>query len=463
MVEDQRRRFWTTNFQPDYSVLVFSLFSAWLLSFPFQGQVLYAFLKSSNIDTAKIVNLAVAAHFWGLIICGAIVKNTFQAKRVLYFAPVICLLGSLVFFSSFSVFWYVSLVGISFCSGLFIASWGFFFKAYTSSEQRFNLTADLLIYSNVLMVLINVIASSFSKEIALLLGICFLCFVPLLLPKIKAKKVPNSISKEKNLLLPIIYLFLFVTVITINSGLMYQVINPAFAHLRIAEMYFALPYILTLIIMKNLPVKVNKAYVLYMAITAIGIAFTLFMGCDRSVFSYLSINTLMQGAFGICDLFWWSIMAEMLEYSRNSAAVLGIGLGANVLGIFTGGLIGSFIATEDLIVQSMVALLVIFIVLMVLPLLAHRLNKLLKEHAFLTWFSSLDAGYQNKTISLDIESNKLTPRENEIMRLLLQGHTYKMIANRLYLSDNTVKTHIKNIYSKLEIKSKMELVQMFRK
>ena len=57
-------------------------------------------------------------------------------------------------------------------------------------------------------------------------------------------------------------------------------------------------------------------------------------------------------------------------------------------------------------------------------------------------------------------SNVLTERENEIVDLLLNGRTYKMIAEELYLSENTVKTHIKNIYSKLNIKSKSELIKM---
>jgi DNA-binding NarL/FixJ family response regulator len=54
----------------------------------------------------------------------------------------------------------------------------------------------------------------------------------------------------------------------------------------------------------------------------------------------------------------------------------------------------------------------------------------------------------------------LTERECEIAALLLRGRTYKMVANELYLSENTVKTHIKNIYSKLNIRSKAELVSL---
>ncbi len=60
-------------------------------------------------------------------------------------------------------------------------------------------------------------------------------------------------------------------------------------------------------------------------------------------------------------------------------------------------------------------------------------------------------------------TGQLTQREREIAALLLKGRTYKMIAGELFLSENTVKTHIKNIYFKLNIKSKTELVNLMVK
>jgi DNA-binding NarL/FixJ family response regulator len=55
---------------------------------------------------------------------------------------------------------------------------------------------------------------------------------------------------------------------------------------------------------------------------------------------------------------------------------------------------------------------------------------------------------------------KLTERESEIAGLLLKGRTYRMIAGELFLSENTIKTHIKSLYSKLNIKSKGELISL---
>jgi len=54
--------------------------------------------------------------------------------------------------------------------------------------------------------------------------------------------------------------------------------------------------------------------------------------------------------------------------------------------------------------------------------------------------------------------NPLTEREKEILALLCEGENYRTIAARLFISTNTVKTHIKNIYEKLHVNSRAEAV-----
>ncbi len=57
---------------------------------------------------------------------------------------------------------------------------------------------------------------------------------------------------------------------------------------------------------------------------------------------------------------------------------------------------------------------------------------------------------------------KLTAREIEILSLLQNGVSNKEIGEQLYISVETVKYHIKNIYSKLRISSRSELLLRFR-
>lgn len=52
----------------------------------------------------------------------------------------------------------------------------------------------------------------------------------------------------------------------------------------------------------------------------------------------------------------------------------------------------------------------------------------------------------------------ITPREKEIITLLASGETNKQIASTLSISENTVKNHVSNIFVKLELKNRTNLV-----
>ena len=59
---------------------------------------------------------------------------------------------------------------------------------------------------------------------------------------------------------------------------------------------------------------------------------------------------------------------------------------------------------------------------------------------------------------ISAEQYDLTDRENEILALLVKGHSYKMIGVALTISFETVKTHIKKIYDKLHVHNQSEAV-----
>jgi len=58
----------------------------------------------------------------------------------------------------------------------------------------------------------------------------------------------------------------------------------------------------------------------------------------------------------------------------------------------------------------------------------------------------------------DILAGKLTKREIELVDLLKEGLSYKEMAEKLYVSVHTVNHHLKNIYHKLGVESKSQLI-----
>jgi len=56
-------------------------------------------------------------------------------------------------------------------------------------------------------------------------------------------------------------------------------------------------------------------------------------------------------------------------------------------------------------------------------------------------------------------SSRLTPRENQVVALLVNGESNKAIARLLHIAEGTVKTHLTNIYKKLEVHTRLRASQ----
>jgi DNA-binding NarL/FixJ family response regulator len=55
-------------------------------------------------------------------------------------------------------------------------------------------------------------------------------------------------------------------------------------------------------------------------------------------------------------------------------------------------------------------------------------------------------------------SHELTPHEVRLIKLLVEGHSYKTAGAELGVSINTIRSYIRNIYDKLQVHSKSEAV-----
>jgi len=84
------------------------------------------------------------------------------------------------------------------------------------------------------------------------------------------------------------------------------------------------------------------------------------------------------------------------------------------------------------------------------PLSPYVARRILEFHAKPT---------SNKNEWLD----KLSEREQEVLKLLADGYSSKMIAEKLFLTNNTILTHLKRIYYKLEVHSAIEAINKIKK
>lgn len=77
------------------------------------------------------------------------------------------------------------------------------------------------------------------------------------------------------------------------------------------------------------------------------------------------------------------------------------------------------------------------------------------------FFEYFQKSFKEETTIVSNEENLLTyltQREEEVLDLLTQGVTYKGVAGKLFISETTVKTHVNNIFQKLQVNDRTQAV-----
>ena len=65
--------------------------------------------------------------------------------------------------------------------------------------------------------------------------------------------------------------------------------------------------------------------------------------------------------------------------------------------------------------------------------------------------------YRGKhNVTTSVAYNKLTKREQQIIKLLGHGNSNNQIADKLFVSENTVKTHLHNVFKKINAKNRLQ-------
>jgi hypothetical protein len=67
----------------------------------------------------------------------------------------------------------------------------------------------------------------------------------------------------------------------------------------------------------------------------------------------------------------------------------------------------------------------------------------------------------NKNITANSLRELVTKRELEVIEGLASGFTYDQIAVKMFISVNTIRRHVKNIYAKLDVKNKVQMVNKY--
>lgn len=449
----------------------FALFFGWILALPYEGPVMYGLAADAALNGKTLNLLTVLFHLVGLFSARYLITTLAKAKTYGKWILGLCLAGSLMVSITPVVYWVYLLPVLSLMAGMFVTGYGHFIKGYVDVKDRTTFVADALIYSNVVLMAAHILTTFVAPMVGfafiiLVVVINFVLFIriPMETPEKQMRILSSSSEMDPKTKFRIYSVFcLFIFIITLNSGIMFQVIYPYFFEYEsIASVYTNIPYIVTLFVLSRAYGRINKAYMLYVGLVFWGLSFMLFALAPWTMGVYLLVNTVMLSACGIFDLFWWSIMGDLFEFTENPASTFGLGLSMNVFGVWIGGILGNTImalgASNEAL--SFMGIGVMMASMLILIPLNQHLSNLMIENDFIVKIEMMRA---EEISEIKNRANALlTEREKEVLNLLLEGYTNAVICDKLFISINTLKTHNRNIYKKLEVKNKVELVEEWK-
>ncbi|MEG0845436.1 MAG: LuxR C-terminal-related transcriptional regulator [Raoultibacter sp.] len=209
------------------------------------------------------------------------------------------------------------------------------------------------------------------------------------------------------------------------------------------------------------PLNVGRMYAIALPLSAAGfLLLPLIWNAAGGI-----VNSFAQLGSMVAGIILWCMLADMARDTKLPSTLL-FALAffctnvAQLAGTLVGFLSAGSLHQGDLVLTT-VALVAVYLLFMVTLLLFK--DKTLKE------FPEADSSVavvatqrsqREERCDTLAQAHRFTPRETEIFKLLAQGYTMPTISEKLFVSENTVKSHVKSIYQKLAIHVRHELIDL---
>lgn len=281
-----------------------------------------------------------------------------------------------------------------------------------------------------------------------------------------SNKIQNNDIKHSQIDMTMFKLLIVVLLVRVATNIQRQYVVSILGEIGLASAA-ALKIVLSLAIaiyalLTVRPVDHGRVCYVLMLIASASIAtLPLIDGSDSLMYS------LSSGLSGLtANLSFLVFTYACWKSKSNPVIVLGFGYALVFLGSTIGRQIGitladtlSLAAINVELVTMLIAYGILFVTLIILPpnrilLLGTRSSGYQNDGARHLWCASERVGEACLALA---EKGKLTNRESQVLSYLVMGYNSTYISSNLDISLNTVRVHIKNIYTKLNVHSKNDL------
>ena len=429
-----------------FIILSYGFFLGWMLSFPYNGPI-YEYLSywySFSGEYYPLAYIGVPVVF--LVFFGYVNSKEKYPKRLAIYSIVVCFAGNLLLFFGVT-HWYITFTFMGIASVLFVIGWSYFYTISVSYKDKIKVMGFTMILGNLVLYVINILVKKGFETYALAAS---LIVISLSLVSSNfltyEKSYDYAFDTKKNIKGLIMLLCSIIFLINVNDGLNSKLIDPLFIEIEAnIILYKKVPYILAILFLVVFSDKISHLSTFYIAIFLIGMSNVALMVLGISETSFYVNETILQTGLGIGDIFVWSVVGHIAHLYGRPYRLTSFALISLLTSVFLGRLAGIVFSNspDGGLYTIAVSFTTVFVTMLILPKL----------------FSTIDREVVEIKEERKFESrvNTLTERELQIYNLLIKGKKNHEIAEELFISDNTLKTHLRNIYKKLNVAGKKEL------
>lgn len=361
------------------------------------------------------------------------------------------------------------LIGGSFvaglCTGWLYVSWGSFYAKLTIKQALFILFSSVMIAS-LLKALIALVGSP-SFDTIMYVAIPF---VAMLCLRMSLKNPPELTSRTEKYNTSTLHVFktpaIGVVVFSFVIGILllldgefftlpveYQFLTHALV-IAVCIIIIALAYI------RPERIESSTLWLLALLVVATGLVVVEFFAGSGASISL----AIIAAAQRFIAIFIWLAVSDIAHNSTyDSDIIFGLGKGIYALSVACGAVFAN--SLHFVLGDVRLSLLVIYVLMLALLFLLRDPTPL-QLRLFADLSPSLPAERSRK-LEEQVEAlgkdYGLSAREKEIVILYAQGRNRSFISTELFISENTARDHIRNIYKKMRIHSKQDLIDEIQK
>lgn len=467
------------NLEP---VIGFALYWALMLG-GINSEVLFPGVQGeSHLDHALLIALVLSILF-SILLCAVSFRELFKPLPMLFGGFLMS--ASCLFALRADESPLLLLQNVCYASGsiVLLAGWIEAFAIKHTPKNRIALPAGFF-----LGIAISAIYSLNDREIVLFVSILFPMLSAALLQRFSsstwrpreenpwmvsyesdsALQIPPSITAFRRTLTPLVIPFVELFCVALGSTIVSEFSVVSYEQLS-GENLFYLRYIASLVgamgafvgmtvlsrWRREIRLAVFLGAALALSASIVGPASALIgTSCLLALVEYLTVDTVM------CVVETGGLSRRVCRFAigvwsalYNAHILIGLLIGAAVLSVVHG----------ETFVQNVVVITICFL-LLTIALITYIQRLQVEQKTKRQDAVSLGADHLRITaeeVAKELaQANQLTPRECEVLTLMLEGNSDAGIAEILFLSKNTVKTHAANVYKKLNVHSREELLSI---